>query len=140
LIVRAVSPDGRVWKVESLRERPSLAESREEPFFWAYVLVTLALVAAIVYLVIIDPLSPFLLFGALPLLIIWIAERGTSLLRPLLRAETAGPPPEVVIWKSKGRFGGGNLERRAVRAIEGGRPENDLAGLTLLRVESKAGA
>ena len=54
--------------------------------------------------------------------------------------ETAGPPPEVVTWKSKGRFGGGNLERRAVRAIEGGRPENDLAGLTLLRVESKAGA
>jgi hypothetical protein len=136
-LMQAVSPDGRAWNVESLRERPSLAEARDEPFFWASVLVTAVLVAAVVYLVVIDPFSPFLLFGVLPLLIAWIAERGTSALRPLIRAETSGPPPEVVVWKSNARFGSRKLERTAVQAIEDGRPENDLPGLSLVRVESK---
>lgn len=138
--VRAVSPDGREWKVESRRERPSLAESREEPFFWASVLVTVVLATGVVYLVIIDPLSPFLLFGVLPLLVIWLAERGTRALRPLVSAETAGPPPEVVVWKSNARFGGRRLEQRAVQAVENGRPENDLPGLTLVHVGSKSRA
>jgi hypothetical protein len=133
--VNAVSPDGRVWTVESLRQPPSLAEARREPFFWISAFVTAGLVALVVYFVIIDPTSPFLLIGVLPLLVIWLLERASTVLRPVIRAETAGPPPELVIWKSNARFGGGSLERRAARAIEEGHAESDLAGLTLLMVD-----
>jgi hypothetical protein len=134
--VRAVSPDGRIWNVDSLRQPPSLAQARREPFFWISAFATAGLVALVVYFVILDPTSPFLLLGVLPLLVIWVLERATTVLRPVIRAETMGPPPEVVCWKSSARFGRRSLERRAVRAIESGRPpETDLTGLTLVTVD-----
>ena len=136
---RAVSPDGRVWLVKRQRERLSLAESRDEPFFWVSVLITLVILAVIVRLVIIDPGAPFMLFMALPLLAIWVLERGAYLLRPKIEATTKGPPPERILWKTRHRFGYRRLEKKVLEAIEFGQPECEPSGLTLVEVAAGRG-
>lgn len=136
---RAVSPDGRVWHVKRLQERLSLAESNDEPFFWTSVLITLAMLAVIVRLVIVDPISPMMLFIVLPLMAIWALERGAYLLRPRIEAATKGPPPERILWKTSHRFGYGRLERKVLDAIERGQPESEPSGLTLVEVEAGRG-
>jgi hypothetical protein len=136
---RAVSPDGRVWHVKRLRERLSLADTANEPFFWTSLLITLVMLAVIARLVIVDPVAPMMLFFVLPLMAIWVLERGAYLLRPRIEATTNGPPPERILWKTSRRFGYGRLERKVLDAIERGQPGSEPSGLTLVEVEAGRG-
>jgi len=124
-----VSPDGRTWHVAKVRERLSLAESRREPFFWSSIVVTVVLVAIIVRLVLVDPTSPMMLAFATPLALIWLLERSAYLLTPRIKAETKGPPPERVVWKTGHPLGSARLMRRAIEAIEAGAAVSEPRGL-----------
>jgi hypothetical protein len=132
-----VSPDGRTWQVTKVRERLSLDERRREPFFWSGILATIVIVGAVLRLVITDPLSPWILVGAvIPLTVIWILERGTFMFRPRIQAQTTGPPRERVVWKTGHPLDTRRLMRRAIKAIEIGRPVNDQPGLSLVQWDS----
>ena len=134
---RAVSPDGRVWRVEKVRERPSFSETRREPFFWGSALVTVLLIAFFVRLFMIDYGefgSFYVLAFVIPLALLWLTERTMHLLRPRIRAETDGPPHELVVWKTTHPFGTSSLMNRAVAAIEAGRHDGEPRGLRLVEL------
>ena len=124
------SPDGRVWTLDRVRPKISEAETFKVPFFWTSVVVTILLLAFAVRLIWIDPgWTAYLLL--LPLGV-WIAERGLHALRPFVRAETEGPPPERLMWRPGNRFAIGRVERRVAEAIQAGRPETDVKGAPLV--------
>jgi hypothetical protein len=124
-MAQAKSPDGRVWEIESVRERISL----EGAGSLGSVVLTAILVALIIVLAIWSPIWAIL--GGVVLLI-WLIERGTNLARPRLYARTPGPPPHEIAWKATGRFGHRELEQRVARAIEGGNPDSEPPGLRLI--------
>ena len=127
-----------MWRVEKIRERPSLAESRKEPFFWASAVTTALILAFMVRVLMVGVewgLTLYTLAVLLPVLVLWLIERSMNLLRPHVRAETDGPPGEHVEWKSTHPFGTARLMNRAVRAIEAGRHDNELRGLDLIALE-----
>jgi hypothetical protein len=128
------SPDGRLWTIDRVRPRVRDAETFQAPFFWSSVVVTVLLVAFIARFAWVDR-TQIWLFYVVPLALIWILERGTYILRPLVRAHTDGPPPESVMWRPTRRFGYGRVERRAAQAIEEGRFEIDLEGAPLVGTE-----
>ena len=120
-----------------VRERLSLAERRREPFFWSSILFTIVIVGGVVLLVLADPFSPWILVGAvIPLTVIWILERGTYMFRPCIQAHTTGPPPERVVWKTGHPLDTRRLMRRAIKAIETGRPVSNQPGLNLAQWDS----
>jgi len=124
------SPDGRVWTLERVRPRIRDAETLQIPFFWTSVVVTVALLAFAVRMVVVDPGRSALLF--LMPLGVWLVERGTHLLRPYIRAHTDGPPPQTLHWRPASRFGYGRVERRIASAIAAARPEQDVKGAPLV--------
>jgi len=124
----ATSPDGRRWEIDAVREHASFGKSKGEPFFWAGVVATVLLVAVVVVFAFI---STLVAIAAGLLLLVWLAERISNLLRPQIRARTEGPPPQEIVWKA-GRLGRKGLEEKVARAIEAGKPEVEPPGLTLL--------
>ena len=127
--ITATSPDGRTWEVGSTRERVSFWENKNEPFFWAGVITTAILVVGTIVLAFWSTIIAIL---AGILLVIWLAERASNLLRPRLYARTEGPPREEVVWKAN-RFSRGELEQEIVEAIERGKPDVEPPGLRLLQ-------
>jgi hypothetical protein len=115
------SPDGRVWKLDRIRPMIREAETFKVPFFWTSVAVTVLLLAFVVRLIWVDP--AWTTYLVLLPLGVWIVERGLHALRPLIRAETEGPPPERLTWRPGSRFGYSRVERRIAEAIQAGRPE-----------------
>jgi hypothetical protein len=126
-MVKATSPDGRSWEINAVREPISFG-NKSQPFFWASVVVTVILIAVTIVFAFLSTI--FAVIAGIVLLI-WLAERISNLLRPRLYARTKGPPPEEVVWKAN-RFARGKLEHRIVRAIEAGNPDVEPPGLTLL--------
>jgi hypothetical protein len=124
-MAQAKSPDGRVWEIQSVRERVWLEGSGSV----GSVVLTFILVVMIIVLAIWSPVWAIL--GGVVLLI-WLIERGTNLARPRLYARTPGPPPHEIAWKATGRFGHRELEQRVARAIEGGNPDSEPPGLRLI--------
>ena len=127
--ITARSPDGRTWEIGSQREQLSFWEKRDEPFFWAGVVMTVILIAIAI---VVAFYSTIIAIIAAILLLIWLAERISNLLRPRLYARTEGPPREEVVWKAN-RFSRGKLEHKIVEAIERGNPDVEPPGLTLLQ-------
>jgi hypothetical protein len=127
------SPDGRVWAIERVRPESALAATRREPFFWASVAVTVALVAFIVW-VIVSIEDSVTLMIALVLLAIWLIERGLNLMRPNIRAHTDGPPKETLTWRTTHRYGLGRIEARIAEQIENGRLEGEPSGAVLIGI------
>jgi hypothetical protein len=133
---RAVSPDGRIWRVEKLRERLSFAESGRQPFFWASAIAAILLIAFWVRLVTIDVQllgGVYAFIFGIPLLL-WLVERTLHLLSPRIRAETDGPPHELVMWKTMYPFRTSRLMNRAVAVIEAGRHDDAPRGLDLVEL------
>jgi predicted membrane metal-binding protein len=124
------SPDGRTWKLDRVRPKLSEAETLEIPFFWTSVVVTLLLAAFIVRYVWVDP--GYSGYVVLVPLVVWLVERGFHALRPLIRAETEGPPHELLVWRPGSRLFYGRVERRIAEAIRAGRPETDVKGAPLV--------
>lgn len=126
------SPDGRTWQLERVRPDFPLAATREEPFFWSSLIATVLLIAFAVRLIWVDP-GPLTLSIVVPLLLIWLLERGFSVLRPNIRARTDGPPAEILTWRTTHRLGLGRIEDRIAKEIESGR-ETEPPGAVLIGI------
>jgi hypothetical protein len=110
-----------------------LGETRKEPFFWASAVVTILLIAGIVWLVL-NGHHPALTLCIVILLVIWIIERGLNVIRPNIRAHTDGPPAETLTWRTTHRYGLGKIEDRIAAQIESGRTEGEPPGTVLIGI------
>jgi hypothetical protein len=94
---QVASPDGRTWTVTVERSRRRLKDTRDEPFFWAHVIVTAILVALMIWLLrhtwsgIWAVLIP-------AMILIWLIGFAVSASGSRIRAETPGPPSEHRVW------------------------------------------
>lgn len=127
------SPDGRTWHIERESSRSSLGETKEEPFFWPSVIATVIIVALVVRLITLDT-GWLTLIIAVPLLLIWLFERGLSFARPNIRAYTDGPPAESRTWRTTHRLGLGRIEDRLANEIENGRLDAEPSGAVLIGI------
>jgi hypothetical protein len=127
------SPDGRTWQLERVSQSKSLAERREEPFFWPSVIATVIMVVLIVRLISLDT-GWLTLIIAIPLFLIWLLERGLNFARPHIRAHTDGPPAETHTWRTTHRIGLGRIEDRIAREIENGHLEAEPPGAVLIGI------
>ena len=79
------------------RSRRKLTDTRDEPFFWAHVIVTAILVAFFIWLFRNDWSGIWaVLIPAM--ILIWFIGFAVSATGSRIRAETAGPPPEHRVW------------------------------------------
>ena len=91
------SPDGRTWTVQVERTRRRLKDTRDEPLFWAHVVVTAVLVGLMIWLFRQDWSGIWaVLIPAL--ILIWAIGFVVSATGSRVRAETQGPPPEHRLW------------------------------------------
>jgi hypothetical protein len=127
------SPDGRTWTLERVRPDSALAASQKEPFFWASVIATVALIAFAVW-VIVRFDSTVVLLVAIVLIVIWLLERGSNVMRPNIRAHTDGPPPETLTWRTTHRYGLSRIENRIAEQIERGHLEGEPPGAVLIGI------
>jgi hypothetical protein len=127
------SPDGRNWQIERVRPASGLAASRKEPFFWGSVAVTVLLIAFIVWVIVREQGSLFLVIASV-LLAIWLLERGLNMMRPNIRAHTDGPPRETLTWRTTHRYGLSKIEDRIARQIENGQLEGEPPGAVLIGI------
>jgi hypothetical protein len=94
------------------------------------------LIAFLVYVVMVDVWfigGLYALIFVVPLLL-WLVERTLNLLSPRIRAETDGPPHELVVWKTMYPLRTSRLMSRAVAVIEAGRHDDALRGLGLVEL------
>jgi hypothetical protein len=94
---QVVSPDGRNWTVRIERSRRRLSDTRDEPFFWAHVIVTAILVGLLIFFFRHDWSG---IWGVLipAMVLIWAIGFVISATGSRIRAETQGPPPEHRVW------------------------------------------
>jgi len=126
----ATSPDGRSWKIDTLKEPFRIGGERG--FSWSYVITTAIVVGMAVVLAWV---SWYFAVGLAILLVIWLSERISNHLRPRFRARTEGPPPEELTWKATS-FARGKLEQRIAREIANGNANLQPPGLQLLSHQS----
>jgi hypothetical protein len=90
---QVASPDGRTWNVTVERTRRRLKDTRDEPFFWAHVIVTGILVALLIFFLRHDWSGIWAV--AIPAcVILWLIGFVVSATGSQIRAETPGPPAE----------------------------------------------
>jgi hypothetical protein len=127
------SPDGRTWTLERISQGKSLAERRQEPFFWPSLIATAIMLVFIVKLISLDT-GWFTWVVIVPLFVIWLLERGLSFARPNIRAHTDGPPAETHTWRTTHRIGVGRIEDRIAGSIEQGKLEAEPPGAVLIGI------
>jgi hypothetical protein len=128
------SPDGRTWTIDRVSPKgASLADRKQEPFFWPSLVVTVLLVAFAVWLISVAP-GWITWVLVVPLLVIWLLERGLNFTRPNIQARTDGPPAETRTWRTTHRIGLGRIEDRIVGEIESGRYESEPPGAVLIGI------
>lgn len=94
---QVASPDGRTWTVTVERTRRKLKDTRDEPFFWAHVVVTAIIVALLIWFLrhtwsgVWAVLIP-------AMILIWAIGFAVSATGSQVRAETQGPPSEHRVW------------------------------------------
>jgi hypothetical protein len=126
--IKATSPDGRTWEIGSTHEKMSM--NKDEALFWPSVVLTVIMVAAVIVIAFYS--TAFAIIAGI-MLVIWLAERISNLMRPRFYARTEGPPAREVLWKGK-RFTRGELEQKIVKTIESGNPDAEPPGLTLVHL------
>jgi dolichol kinase len=126
------SPDGRTWTIERVSPDSLMGETRKEPFFWASLVATIALIAFIVWLISRGHIVIALV--SVIVLAIWVLERGLNVVRPNIRAHTDGPPKETLTWRTTHRYGYDKIEGRIAEQIEAGRSEGEPPGAVLVGI------
>jgi hypothetical protein len=127
------SPDGRTWRLERVKPQSGLSATSKEPFFWVSVVVTVLLIAFIVWVIVaLD--STWIRLVAVILLAIWVLERGLNFARPNIRAHTDGPPAETLTWRTTHRWGLSKIEDRIAQQIQSGQLEGEPPGAVLIGI------
>jgi hypothetical protein len=127
------SPDGRTWTLERVSPDSAIKETKEQPYFWSSVIATVIIIALVVRVITLDT-GWLTLIIVVPLLLIWLLERGLSFARPNIRAHTDGPPAETHTWRTSHRIGLGRIEDRIAKAIENGQLEAEPPGAVLIGI------
>jgi hypothetical protein len=126
------SPDGRTWQFDRTSPSSMLGQTRNEPFFWPSVVVTILLIAFVAWVVARGHMVIAIVSAVL--LGIWVLERGLNVIRPNLQAHTDGPPAETLTWRTTHRWGLNRMERRIGEQIEQGRTEGEPPGTVLIGI------
>jgi dolichol kinase len=126
------SPDGRTWKIDRTSPNSMMGQTAKEPFFWASAVVTVLLIALVVWVIVRGHTAIAIVSGII--LLIWVLERGLNVIRPNIQAQTEGPPPETLTWRTTHRYGLGKMEDRIARQIEQGRTEGEPPGTVLIGI------
>jgi len=118
--VQVLGRDGRSWTVVLDRKRNRLRDSKNEPFFWAHVIFTILITGLLIWLfrrtwhgvwMVLIPAGIF----------VWFLGFASSNIRPIVRADTPGPPPEHRMWAITKRRQRKRATQDLVKAIEQGR-------------------
>ena len=91
------TPDGREWLVSIEGRKRSMKETREQPFFWAHVIVTAIIAAVMIY--IFRHNTGVLWILVVATFVVWIVGALGAAFGAMIKAETKGPPPEHRLWK-----------------------------------------
>jgi dolichol kinase len=126
------SPDGRTWTIDRTSPNSLMGETRKEPFFWPSVVLTILLLAFIVWVSMRGHIV--IAIVSVILLAIWLLERGLNVIRPNIRAHTDGPPAETLTWRTTHRYGLARIEQRIADQIEQGRTEGEPPGSVLIGI------
>jgi hypothetical protein len=94
---KVTTPDGREWLVSIEGRKRSMKETREQPFFWAHVVVTAIFAALFIY--IFRHNTGILWILVVATVVIWAVGFIGATFAAMIRAETNGPPPEHRLWK-----------------------------------------
>ena len=127
------SPDGRTWTLERVSSRAPLGEAKDDAFFWPSLIATVIIVALVIRVITLDT-GWLTLIIAVPLLLIWLFERGLNFARPNIRAHTDGPPAETHTWRTTHRIGLDKIEDRLANEIANGRFEAEPPGAVLIGI------
>jgi hypothetical protein len=126
------SPDGRTWTLERVSPNSLVGESRKEPMFWSSLVVTVILIAFIIWVMTTGHVVITIITAIL--LVIWLFERGLNVIRPNIQAHTDGPPAETLTWRTTHRYGLNKIEQRIAEQIEHGRAESEPPGTVLIGI------
>jgi dolichol kinase len=126
------SPDGRTWTIDRTSPNSMMGQTRKEPFFWASVVLTILLIAFVVWVIMRG--HTVIAIVSVILLAIWVLERGLNVIRPNIRAHTDGPPPETFTWRTTHRYGLDKIEQRIADQIQQGRAESEPPGTVLIGI------
>lgn len=124
--ITATSPDGRSWKIDTVKEPFQFAGGGGTS--WAVLIATVIVFGIMIVLAFV---SWYFAIGAAIILLIWGTERLSNHLRPRFRARTEGPPPEEAMWKATS-FGSDKLGQKVAGAVAAGNVEVEPGGLRLL--------
>ena len=127
------SPDGRRWTVTTGRSHRSFSAARREPYFWAHVVLTGIIVIVLILVLHTDQHGVLTIFIPIVFVIWLIGFLGASL-RPTIRAETAGPPPDHREWTVEKRFHTDESLEDVAAAIARGEPGAEPSGTRLTAI------
>ena len=94
---KVASPDGRLWSVKTSRQRRSLGESGQVPYFWAHVIVTAIMIAVFLFVLKSEAFKVMSLIVVIVFLV-WLVGFVNSLFRVTITADTVGPPLGHRLW------------------------------------------
>ena len=119
------TPDGREWLVSIEGRKRSMKETREQPFFWAHVIVTAIIAAVMIY--IFRHNTGILWILVVATVVIWAVGFVGATFAAMIRAETKGPPPEHRLWKVTKRSARKQAAAGRGRGDRPGRPDRRAA-------------
>jgi hypothetical protein len=124
------SPDGRMWSVKTSRQRRSIRESGQAPYFWAHVIVT-ALMVAVFLFVVRSEVFKVLSVVIVMVFLVWLVGFLNSLFRVTITADTVGPPLDHRLWVVTKRRRRDGCVRELEAAIHTGRDAREPEGTRL---------
>jgi hypothetical protein len=109
------TPDGREWLVSVEGRKRSMKETRETPLFWAHVIVTAIIAGVMIW--IFRHNTGILWILVVAMFVIWAIGFLGAAFGVMIRADTAGPPPEHRLWKVTKRSARKQAEQDVIAAI-----------------------
>ena len=112
------TPDGREWTVSIEGRKKSLKETREQPFFWAHVIVTAIIAAVMIF--IFRHNNGVLWILVVATFVVWAVGAAGAAFGVGIKADTPGPPQEHRLWKVTKRSARHQAQQDVAAAISQG--------------------
>jgi hypothetical protein len=127
---KVASPDGRTWSVKTSRQRRTVKESGQVPYFWAHVIVTAIMVAVFLF-VLKSEVFKVLSVIVVIVFLVWLVGFLNSLFRVTITADTVGPPLDHRLWVVTKRRRRDSCVRELESALHAGRDATEPKGTSL---------
>lgn len=112
------SPDGRTWTVSVEGRKKSMKETREQPFFWAHIVVTAIIGAIMIY--IFRNNNGVLWILVVAVFLVWAIGAAGAAMGLMVRADTQGPPKQHLLYKVDKRGNSAAAQQNVANAIKNG--------------------